>query len=92
MQRGDGDAARCSASRGVDQDDPRRRSESFGEFGGQLVAGDRVDAIDGGLVGERARDGLTDAIVAAQRVAVTDDERVCGHFRPLDRRLRDDVG
>ena len=78
--------------RGVDQDDPRRRGESFGEFGGQLVAGDRVDAVDGGLVGERARDRLTDAVVAAQRVAITDDERVCGHCGPLDHRRQDAAG
>jgi hypothetical protein len=82
----DGDAARFGTGRSVNQDDPRRRSESFGEFGGQLVAGDRVDAIDGDLVGERTGDCLTDAIIAAQRVAVTDDERVSGHFGPLDRR------
>ena len=81
----DGDAARFAAGRGVNQDDPRRRGESLGEFGGQLVAGERVDAVDGGLVGERPGDRLTDAVVAAQRVAVTDDQRVSGHFGPLGR-------
>jgi len=74
LHRGDDDAAGLDAGLGIDEDDQIHRGKAFGQFGQELMAPDHLGAADGGLLRQRPGRCLADPVIAAQRVAVADDE------------------
>jgi hypothetical protein len=75
----DNDNARLDVDRGIDEDDQFHRGNTFGQFRRQLMANDCMGANDGSLVRKRLGNGLSDPVIASQRIAVTNNERFSGH-------------